>query len=84
MKTVAWTANTSWEELMRQAEQEDVLVTRDGHAVALVTPFDDEDAEWYAREHDPAFLASIESARQQVAQGKTRSHADLKKEMGID
>jgi hypothetical protein len=84
MKTIAWTNQTPWEELMRQAEQEEVLVTRDGHAVALLMPFDDDDLEWYARERDPAFLASLATARQQVAHGETLGHADLKKELGID
>jgi antitoxin (DNA-binding transcriptional repressor) of toxin-antitoxin stability system len=84
MKTVAWTDKTPWEDLMRQAEKEDVLLTRDGHAVALLTPFDDDDLEWYARERDPAFLASITTARQQVTAGKTRGHDELKKELGID
>jgi hypothetical protein len=83
MKTVAWTDHTSWDDLMRQVENEEVLLLRDGHAVALLMPFDDDDLEWYAREHDPAFLASIARARQQTAQGKTLSHGDLKKELGI-
>ena len=84
MKTIAWTNQTPWEEMMRQAEQEEVLVMRDGHAVALLMPFDDDDLEWYARERDPAFLASLAEARRQVAQGKTLSHGDLKKSIGID
>lgn len=84
MKTVAWTDKTPWEDLMRQAEKEDVLLTRDGHAVALLTPFDDDDVEWYAREHDPTFLASIATARQQVATGKTCGHDELKKDLGIE
>ena len=84
MKTIAWTKQTKWEELMRQVEQEDVLVLRDGHAVALLMPFNDDDLEWYTRERDPTFLASIAKARQQVVKGKTVSHADLKKELDID
>ena len=84
MKTIAWTNQTAWEELMRQAEHEEVLVMRDGHAVALVMPFDDDDLEWYARERDPSFLASLADARQQVAQGKTLSHGELRKALGID
>ena len=84
MKTVALTDKTPWEDLMRQAEKEDVVLTRDGHAIALLTPFDDDDLEWYAREHDPAFLASIATARQQVAAGKTCSHGDLKKNLGLE
>jgi hypothetical protein len=47
-------------------------------------PFDDEDVEWYAREHDPGFIESIAKARQQVTNGKTKSHGELKKELGID
>ncbi len=57
---------------------------KDGHAVALVTPFDDEDLEWFARERDPAFLASIAEARRQVEQGRTTTHADLKRQLGLD
>jgi hypothetical protein len=74
---------TSWAEIVRAAEEEDVIVMRDGHAVALVTAFDDEDLHWYARERDPAFLASLVRARQQVAEKKTTSHQDLKRELGI-
>ncbi len=84
MKTVAWTEATSWDEVLRQAGQEDVLVFRDGHPVVLMTPLDDDDLVWYAREHDPAFLASLAEARRQVAEGNTVSHSDLKKEFGLD
>ena len=84
MKTVALNEKTPWEDLMRQGEKEEVLLLRDGHAVALLMPFDDADVEWYAREHDPAFLESIAKARHQVATGKTVSHDDLKKDLGID
>ena len=84
MKTVTWTENTSCADIVRQAEHEEVILMRDGHAVALVTPFDDDDLEWYAREHDPAFLASIARAREQVADQRTTSHQDLKRKLGLD
>jgi len=84
LKTVTWTENASWDEVLRQAGQEDVLVLRDGHPVVLMTPFDDDDLAWYAREHDPAFLASLAEARRQVEQRSTVSHTDLKKELGFD
>ena len=83
MKTVTWTEKASLDEVLRQAEQEDVLVLRDGHPLVLITPFDD-DLAWYAREHDPAFLASLAEARRQVEQRSTVSHSDLKKELGFD
>ena len=84
MKTVTWTDEIALEELMRQAQHEEVLVMRDGHAVALVTPFDDEDLAWYARERDPAFLASLAAARQQIRQGSSLGHSELKQTLGID
>jgi len=49
-----------------------------------MTPFDDDDLAWCARERDPAFLASLAEARRQVEQGNTLSHGDLKKELGLD
>ena len=56
MKTVIWTEDTAWEATVRQAEQEDVLVMRDGHVVALLMPFDDDDLEWYAPNVIPSSL----------------------------
>ena len=83
MKTVTWTDNTAWEEAIRQAEQGDVLVVRGGHAVALLMPFDDDDLEWYGRERDPEFLASLAQARRQVQEGRTIGHDALKSELGL-
>jgi len=84
VKTVTCSENTSCDEIARQAEQDDVILMRDGHPVALVMPFDDDDLEWYAHERDPAFLASIARARQQVAAGRTTGHEQLKKELGLE
>jgi hypothetical protein len=84
MKTVSWTANSSWDELLGEMGEEDVLVLRDGHPVVLITPFDDQDLAWYARERDPAFLDSLAKARKQIENGESVSHEDLKKELGID
>jgi hypothetical protein len=61
-----------------------MLVLRDGRPVVLMTPFDEEDLAWYAREHDPAFLASLAKARGQVERGNTVSHRDLKTQLGVD
>ena len=84
MKTVSVGANASLDEVLRDVERdEDVLIVRDGHAVALVTAFDDDDAAWYARERDPAFIASIAEARRQVTRGETVGHEDLKRQLGL-
>ncbi|MGO8749908.1 MAG: hypothetical protein ACLQNE_28520 [Thermoguttaceae bacterium] len=84
MKTVIWTENTAWEATVRQAEHEEVLVMRDGHAVALLMPFDDDDLEWYVREREPSFLASIAQARWQVQEGRTIGHDELKRDLELD
>lgn len=84
MRTVAWPGEGGWEELMRQAEKEEIVLVRDGHARALIVPFHDDDVEWLARERDPVFVASIERAREEAGAGNTISHADLKKRLGID
>ncbi len=84
VKTVTWMENASWDEVLRQAAEEDVIVLRDGHPLVLMTPFDEDDLAWYARERDPAFLESLAKARRQVEQGKTVSHENLKKELGLD
>jgi hypothetical protein len=84
VKTGTWTENASWDDVLRQAGEEDVIVLRDGHPVILMTPFDDDDFTWYARERDPAFLESLAKARRQVEQGQTASHEDLKRDLGLD
>jgi antitoxin (DNA-binding transcriptional repressor) of toxin-antitoxin stability system len=83
MKTVSWTDNTAWEEAIREAEGEEVLVMRGGHAVALLVPFDDDDLQWYAQERDPEFVASLAEARRQVQEGRAISHGLLKSELGL-
>ena len=83
MKMIVVTPNMPLEEALRQGGEDDVLVVRDGRAVVLVTPFDDDDVDWYARERDPAFIASIAEARKQVAEGKTISHDELLARLGM-
>src|SRR5207244_1913959 len=51
-------------------------------ARSLLTDFDDDDAEIHAMENDPSFIASIAEAREQVAQGKTITHEELKRQLG--
>lgn len=84
MKTVIWTPDASWEDVLRPAGTEDVVVLRDGHPVILMTPFDDDDLAWYAREREPAFLESLAKSRRQVQTGETVTHESLKTELGLD
>lgn len=83
MKTLTAADNSTLQEFLKQAEQDDVVVLRDGKPVALITPFDQDDLAWYERERSEAFIQSIERARQQVKKGETVSHDDLKKELGL-
>ena len=83
MKTMNCTDETPCGEVVRTADGEDVILLRDGHPIALVIPFGDDDLEWYGRERDPAFLASIARARQQVRAGQTTSHEALKCQLGL-
>ncbi len=82
MKKIVLTEDTPLKDAITSSD-EDVLVIRDGHAIALVVPFDDDDVEWYARERDPAFIASIAEARNQIREGKSLSHEELKAKFGI-
>jgi hypothetical protein len=84
MKQVELTAGLTLESLLRELNGEKVVLMRDGHAVALLSEFDDDELYWHERERDPAFIASIKEAREQAAQGKTISHDELKKRLGIE
>jgi len=84
VKTVSWTDDVPWDEVLRQAAEEGVLVLRDGHAVVLMTPLNDDDLDWCVAEHDPAFLSSVARARRQIERGDTVSHGELKKQLGLD
>ncbi len=77
MKTIRLTNHSSARELLPTAGEEEVLVLKGGHAVALVMPFDDDDAEWYSRERSAEFIESIHRARAQVKRGETVSESDL-------
>jgi hypothetical protein len=78
MKCVAVSDQRTLRDVIGKGVKKDVVVERDGHAVALIVPFDDDDRYWYAREHDAAFIRSIAKARQQMREGKSVSHEELK------
>ena len=83
-KRVSWTDHPSWDDVLRRAREEDVVVLRNGYPVVLMSPFDEDDLAWYERKRDPAFLGLLAKARDQVAQGDTISHGDLKTELGLN
>ena len=84
MKTLNWTDPPSAENVLKQAQDENVLVVRDGQPVAIVTPLSDDDAEWLKQEMDPAFIRSIAEGRKDYKEGRFITHEDLKKQLGIE
>ena len=56
---------------LRQAEKEEVVITRHGRPAGILIGFASED-EWfdYRLEHDPRFLERIESARRNIKSGR--------------
>jgi hypothetical protein len=58
VKTIHGSADTPIGAVLDASGQEDAAFVRDGEAVALIVPHDEDDLEWYARESDPEFIAS--------------------------
>ncbi len=56
---------------LREAEQEDIIITRHGKPAGVLVGFAQED-DWfeYRLEHDPRFLQRIEAARQSIRNGQ--------------
>jgi PHD/YefM family antitoxin component YafN of YafNO toxin-antitoxin module len=82
MKSITVKDDASLNDLLRESQDEEVLVLRDGRAVAVLIPLDDEERAWYERERDPAFIASIARAREQVKRGQVVGHDNLRAEPG--
>ena len=57
--------------LIREAEKDEVVVTRHGKPAAVIIGFVDDDA-WfdYRLEHDETFLQKIAKARDQIKRGE--------------
>lgn len=72
----------STEELVRRND-EHVVLEEGGRPVALVSRLDEDDVDWLEQELDPAFIASLAKARQQVKEGRTKSLADVKADLEI-
>ena len=84
MKKIEINTPAASEQAIREGQIEEVVVLQDGRPVAHVIPFDEDDLEWYAREHDPIFIESIARAREQAAAGQTVGHQELKRQLGVE
>ena len=63
---------------LRQAEKEEVVITRHGKPAGVLIGFESED-DWfdYRLENDPRFLKRIEEARQSLRAGRGTRVEDL-------
>ncbi len=72
MKTVALSdVKDDLSKYLRQAEKEEIVITRHGKPAGILVGFTSED-DWfeYRLEHDPRFLARVERARQSLRAGR--------------
>jgi prevent-host-death family protein len=79
MKTVALNeVKDDLSKYLRQAEEEEIIITRHGKPAGVLVGFATED-DWidYRLEHDPRFLARIAQARQSLRDGRGIRIEDL-------
>jgi len=64
--------------IIREAQDQEVLITRHGKPAAVIVGFQDED-DWfdYRIEHDERFLRKITKAREEIVKGRFVGLDDL-------
>lgn len=65
------------------SKREDIVVTKNGRAAAVLHGVTDEDLEDYLFESDPRFIARIESLRRQYQREGGTKIEDVRKELGL-
>ena len=76
-------ATNSLEPYARELEQDPLVLTEGGHAVAALVPLDDADLESLALSLSPKFQAVIERARAECRDGASLSEEAVRRELGI-
>ena len=84
MKQIEISPDLNLEEILQHMQGEDVVFTKNGHAIAMLSDFDDEELYWYSRENDPEFLASLARAKEQIDKGQVTTLEELKKQLAIE
>jgi prevent-host-death family protein len=64
-------------------KREDIVVTKNGRAAAVLHGVTDEDLEDYLFESDPRFIARIESLRRRYQREGGTSIEEVRKELGL-
>ncbi|MGH7231277.1 MAG: type II toxin-antitoxin system Phd/YefM family antitoxin [Nitrospiraceae bacterium] len=68
---------------LEMSKREDIVVTKNGRAAAVLHGVTDEDLEDYLFESDPKFIARIESLRRQYKREGGTKIEDVRKELGL-
>ncbi len=77
-------ATNSLGQYARELEEEPLVLTEDGHAIAALLPIDDADLESIALSLSPKFQALIEHAREEYRNGASLSSDEVRRELGIE
>jgi hypothetical protein len=76
-------ATNSLGQYARELEQEPLVLTEGGHAIAALFPMDDADLESLALSLSPRFQALIQRARAEYRNGASLSAAEVRRELEI-
>ena len=68
---------------LEEAQREDIVVTKNGRAAAIIHAITDEDLEDYLFETDPRFIARIEALRAQYRREGATPLAEARQELGL-
>jgi mRNA-degrading endonuclease RelE of RelBE toxin-antitoxin system len=68
----------------RELQEEPLVLTQDGHAVAALMPIDDADLESISLSLSPKFLAMIERSREERRNGESFSADEVRRELGVE
>jgi len=68
---------------LEEAQQEDIVVTKNGRAAAIIHAITDEDLEDYLFETDPRFIACIEALRAQYRREGGTPLGEVRRELGL-
>ena len=77
-------ATSSLGQYARELEEEPLILTENGHAIAALLPIDDADLDSIALSLSPKFQAVIERAREEFRNGASLSADEVRRELGID
>ena len=68
---------------LEEAQLEDIVVTKNGRAAAIIHAITDEDLEDYLFETDPRFIARIQALRAQYRREGAMPLRDVRRELGL-